>query len=136
MRWFVTLVLGAAGGYLAARATMRSELDQFRRELAAGKGRPSVAPPPPAPTPEPPVPEAVPESVPEAVAEAGAPEHPGLDPSTVMLIAASVAAFLGKRAVVRRIKVAGHRAGDPWALSGRTTLQASHNIVQIHPHSR
>ena len=136
MRWFVTLVLGAAGGFLAARATMRSELDQLRRELAGGNGRPSVAPPPAEPAPEPPVQETLGEAAHEAVAEAGAPEHPGLDPTTVMLIAASVAAYLGKRAVVRRIKVAGHRAGDPWALSGRTTLQASHNIVQVHPHGR
>ncbi len=49
-----------------------------------------------------------------------------------MLIAATVAAYLGKHAVVRRIKVAGHRTGDPWAVYGRATLQASHNLVQGH----
>jgi hypothetical protein len=49
-----------------------------------------------------------------------------------MLIGAAVAAYLGKHAVVRRIRVVGHRGGDPWALSGRATLQASHNVVQTH----
>ena len=56
----------------------------------------------------------------------------GIDPARVMLIGAAVAAYLGKHAVVRRIRVLGHRSGDPWALSGRATLQASHNVVQAH----
>lgn len=124
MRWFVTLLLGAAGGYLAARATMRSELDQFRREMEAGGGRSVTAPAPAPAAPPPPAPEPA-----GTAAEVPVPEAPGVTPETVMLIAASVAAFLGKHAVVRRIRVAGHRSGDPWALYGRTTVQASHNIV-------
>ena len=123
MRWFLTLILGAAGGYLAARATTRSELDQFQRDLDSRERR-AVAPAPSRPAP-PPQPEAV-------AAEPAPPEAPGIDPIKVMLISASVAAFLGKHAVVRRIKVAGHGTGDPWAVYGRATLQASHNLVQTH----
>ncbi len=123
MRWFVTLLLGAAGGYLAARATTRSELDQFQRDLDTRERR-EVAPAPSRPAP-PLQPEVV-------AAEPPSPDAPGIEPTKVMLIAASVAAFLGKHAVVRRIKVAGHRTGDPWAVYGRATLQASHNLVQTH----
>ena len=48
-RRFITLLLGAAGGYLAARATMRSELDQLRREMESRGGRSVSAPAPAAP---------------------------------------------------------------------------------------
>jgi len=118
MRWFVTLLLGAAGGYLASRLATRSELDEFQRDLQR-RDRSSAAPAPSHPAPLP-------------VSEPPSPEAPGIDPARVMLIAATVAAYLGKHAVVRRIKVAGHRTGDPWAVYGRATLQASHNLVQGH----
>lgn len=131
MRWFMTLILGAAGGFLAARATMQKELDEFRKEILTRNGRGTTAPPPEAPAPAPaPVVEA-----PQPVAEApAAPETPPVDEETAMIIAAAVAAYLGKRAAVRRIRVVGHGSGDPWAVSGRISLQASHNVVQTHPH--
>lgn len=125
MRWFVTLILGAAGGFLAARATMQKELDEFRKEILARNGRVATAPPPEAPAPAP---------APVAEAPAAALEHPPVDEETAMIIAAAVAAYLGKRAAVRRIRVVGHGSGDPWAVSGRISLQASHNVVQTHPH--
>ncbi len=123
MRWFVTLLLGAAGGYLAARLATRTELDEFQRDLA-DRDRRSAAP-----TPSPTAPLRASEM---AVPQPPPPEAPGIDPAKVMLIAATVAAYLGKHAVVRRIKVAGHRTGDPWAVYGRATLQASHDLVQVH----
>lgn len=147
MRWFMTLILGAAGGFLAARMTMQSELDEFRKEMLGRNGRGSVAPPPEAPAPQAaPEPSGAPAPAPapasasaEAPAEASAsaaPERPPVDEATAMIIAAAVAAYLGKRAAVRRIRVLGHGSGDPWAVSGRISLQASHNVVQTHPHNR
>ncbi len=114
MRWLVTLLLGAVGGYLASRVATRSEIDEFQRELRSGAKPVPARQVPSVPQPEP------------------TPEAEGIDSTRIMLIGAAVAAYLGKHAVVRRIRVVGHRGGDPWALSGRATLQASHNVVQTH----
>jgi hypothetical protein len=114
MRWLVTLLLGAVGGYLASRVATRSELDEFQQELRSVEKSARDRHVPSGPQAEP------------------TPQAEGIDPTRVMLIGAAVAAYLGKHAVVRRIRVVGHRGGDPWALSGRATLQASHNVVQTH----
>lgn len=58
------------------------------------------------------------------VAEARARPTP-LPADTVVVIAAAVAAYLGKRATIRQIHVA---AGRAWAQQGRASVQASHNI--------
>jgi methylmalonyl-CoA carboxyltransferase large subunit len=41
----------------------------------------------------------------------------------VLVISAAVAAFLGKRASIRQIRLTGE---SPWAMQGRATVQASH----------
>jgi len=46
----------------------------------------------------------------------------------VLVISAAVAAFLGKRASIRQIRLAGE---TPWAMQGRATVQASHGIEFI-----
>ena len=110
----VTLLVGRGRGYLASRVATRSELDEFQNELrSVEKSAPD-------------------RHVPSAPQADPTPHTEGIDPTRVMLIGAAVAAYLGKHAVVRRIRVVGHRGGDPWALSGRATLQASHNVVQTH----
>ncbi len=43
----------------------------------------------------------------------------------ILAISAAVAAFLGKRAAIRQIRLTGETA---WALQGRATVQASHGI--------
>jgi len=43
----------------------------------------------------------------------------------VLAIAAAVAAFLGKRASIRQIRLTGE---TPWAMQGRASVQASHGI--------
>jgi len=43
----------------------------------------------------------------------------------VLAISAAVAAFLGKRASIRQIRLTGE---TPWAMQGRATVQASHGI--------
>jgi methylmalonyl-CoA carboxyltransferase 12S subunit len=42
-----------------------------------------------------------------------------------LVISAAVAAFLGKRATLRQIRLTGE---TPWAMQGRATIQASHAI--------
>ncbi len=43
----------------------------------------------------------------------------------VMVLSAAIAAFLGKKAPVRQIRLLGSAA---WAQQGRVTIQASHNL--------
>jgi len=49
----------------------------------------------------------------------------GISPEIVLAISAAVAAFLGKRASIRQIRLSGE---SPWAQQGRATVQASHGI--------
>jgi methylmalonyl-CoA carboxyltransferase 12S subunit len=60
-------------------------------------------------------------------APAPAPEAEGLSEELVLVIGAAVAAFLGKRAHVRQIRLLGSAA---WAQQGRVTIQASHTLGQ------
>ena len=52
-----------------------------------------------------------------------------LSEDLVMVIAAAVAGFLGKRAHVRQIRLIGSTA---WAQQGRVTIQASHTVPVQH----
>ena len=56
---------------------------------------------------------------------APAPAAEGLSEETVLVIAAAVAAFLGKKAPIRQIRLLGSAA---WAQQGRVTIQASHSL--------
>lgn len=55
---------------------------------------------------------------------AAAPPAP-IDDRTMTIIAAAIAAFLGKRAHIRQIQLLGSAA---WAQQGRVTIQASHAL--------
>ena len=63
---------------------------------------------------------------------APAPAAEGLSEETVLVIAAAVAAFLGKKAPIRQIRLLGSAA---WAQQGRVTIQASH-ALDVHPTRR
>jgi methylmalonyl-CoA carboxyltransferase 12S subunit len=52
----------------------------------------------------------------------------GLDEELVLVISAAIAAFLGKRAHIRQIRLIGSGA---WAQQGRVTIQASH-ALSVH----
>jgi methylmalonyl-CoA carboxyltransferase large subunit len=56
---------------------------------------------------------------------APAPAAEGLSEELVLVISAAVAAFLGKKAHVRQIRLLGSAA---WAQQGRATIQASHAL--------
>src|SRR5262249_36950231 len=71
-------------------------------------------------------------SVPPAAAWATAgtavaqpPAVEGLSEEVVLVISAAVAAFLGKKAPIRQIRLLGSTA---WAQQGRVTIQASHTL--------
>lgn len=49
-------------------------------------------------------------------------------PEIILAISAAVAAFLGKRASIRQIRLTGE---TPWAMQGRATVQASHGIEYV-----
>ncbi len=60
-----------------------------------------------------------------APAPLAAPTGEGLSEELVLVISAAIAAFLGKKAHIRQIRVLGS-AG--WAQQGRLTIQASHAL--------
>ena len=107
-----TLIGGAIGGALASRYVIRKEIDALRAALA---------PPPPPPPPKP-----------EPVAAAQQPEMSAeITPEILMVLSAAVAAFFGKKARIKRARVAGPVAhGSAWAQQGRVFVQASHNLVR------
>ncbi|HKB39566.1 MAG TPA: hypothetical protein VKD72_24225 [Gemmataceae bacterium] len=53
------------------------------------------------------------------------PAAEGLSEEIVLIISAAVAAFLGKKAPIRQIRLLGSTA---WAQQGRVTIQASHTL--------
>jgi methylmalonyl-CoA carboxyltransferase large subunit len=60
-----------------------------------------------------------------APAVAAAPAAEGLSEELILVIGAAVAAYLGKKAPIRQIRLLGS-AG--WAQQGRLTVQASHTL--------
>jgi methylmalonyl-CoA carboxyltransferase large subunit len=61
----------------------------------------------------------------EAATKAPAPVDERLSEETVLVLSAAIAAFLGKKAHIRQIRLLGS-AG--WAQQGRVTVQASHAL--------
>jgi methylmalonyl-CoA carboxyltransferase large subunit len=61
------------------------------------------------------------------VAPAPAPAEEGLSEELLLVISAAVAAFLGKKAPIRQVRLLGSAA---WAHQGRATVQASHALSQ------
>jgi methylmalonyl-CoA carboxyltransferase large subunit len=62
---------------------------------------------------------------PARTASPPAPAAEGLSEELVLVISAAVAAFLGKKAHIRQIRLLGSAA---WAHQGRATIQASHAL--------
>jgi methylmalonyl-CoA carboxyltransferase large subunit len=65
----------------------------------------------------------------EGPAPAAQPKEEGISGETLTILAAAVAAYLGKRAPIRQVRLAGSQA---WAQQGRAFIQASHRI-EIKP---
>ncbi len=59
-------------------------------------------------------------------AKHAAPKTEGVPEDVAMIIAAAVAAFLGKRATIRLIRPAVGTIPDGWRVQGRAAIQGSH----------
>ena len=57
------------------------------------------------------------------------PEEEQIEPEVLMVIAAAVAAFMGKKARIRRVRRSATPGMNPWAQQGRVSIQASHNVA-------
>ena len=57
------------------------------------------------------------------------PARTALPEETILVIAAAVAAYLGKRGHIRSIRLL---TSTPWAQQGRVSIQASHQLDTYH----
>jgi methylmalonyl-CoA carboxyltransferase large subunit len=115
----LSIAAGMIAGSIAARRAVRQELDSLRASLQERDGH--AAPPPPAPAP--------------AVVQTAAPapaEPEEITPEILVVLTAAVAAFLGKKARIRRASVVSRGSGNSWAQQGRVFVQASHNLPVQH----
>jgi methylmalonyl-CoA carboxyltransferase large subunit len=64
--------------------------------------------------------------------EKGPPVEEGISEEVLVVISAAIAAFLGKKASIRQIRLLGTAA---WAQQGRVTIQASHTLSARQPRS-
>lgn len=110
----------------ADRAQLADTLESLRRELARLSDRvaalEAIAPAPG------PAPAAAPAPAPPSTKAAE-----GLSEELVLVIASAIAAFLGKKAHIRQIRLLGSAA---WGQQGRVTIQASHALSVQHGPAR
>ncbi|MFO0580844.1 MAG: hypothetical protein U0229_01080 [Anaeromyxobacter sp.] len=96
-------------------AALKAQLAALAERLAALEGAkaapaPATAPPPAAAAPAAPPPAPAPEPISEEV---------------VLVLSAAIAAFLGKRPVIRQIRLL---SSEGWAHAGRVSIQGSHAL--------
>ena len=94
---------------------LREELARLQERIARLEG---------AAVPEPAVPSPAPQAAPKP-----APVAEEIPEEIVLVLSAAIAAFLGKRARIRQIRLLGSAA---WAQQGRVSIQASHHIAVQH----
>ncbi len=117
---------GWAAGALTAWYLVRREVEKLR---AALEPAPAPAPAPPQQAAAVAAPAPVPAPAPVAAKEAAVKEEEEIPEEVLMVLSAAVAAFLGKRARVRAVRVV--RPGlSAWAQQGRVSIQASHRLAR------
>jgi methylmalonyl-CoA carboxyltransferase large subunit len=121
MAAFLLIPLSVAAGMIAGAVTgrraVRAEMDELRSLIREQNGH---APALPAP---------VQSVAAPAVLEAEAEE---ISPEILMVLTAAVAAFLGKKARIRRASAKPAMGENSWAQQGRVFVQASHNLSVHH----
>jgi methylmalonyl-CoA carboxyltransferase 12S subunit len=131
----VLLMVGWAATYIATRRMLNREIAALRREMdervnalllsirsaqRSEVGKAAAAPP---------------AAKPEAAAVSQTPsqpseKHQGISPEVLLVIAAAVTAFLGKKVRIRSAKMlqTPYEIVNPWVQQGRVVVQASHNL--------
>lgn len=130
--------------YLAMRRSVQRELDEVRGQVAEIAGMRSVveelakananavtAAAKPAPVVEMPKAVATPEAPKPMPAAPPPPKPDELAHETLVVIAAAVAAFLGKSVRLRSARLIQPVGESPWAQQGRVYIQASHNLARV-----
>lgn len=71
-------------------------------------------------------------SAPKVATAPAAPPAPkkaeSVDESTMLVISAAIAAFLGKRATIKFVRPVKSAAVDGWRLQGRVAIHGSHSV--------
>lgn len=127
------VILGYVAVYLLLQRTLNRTVeklrgewaDEFRSLMIAAhlEEKPAHAAATPAPIPQPVAVSAPPVPVVAKREEAS--------PETLLLIAAAVTAFLGKKVRIRSAKMLySHESFNAWSQQGRAVVQASHNVAQ------
>jgi hypothetical protein len=123
--------------YVGFRHTLDRTVEQLRREWAAEisslmtaslpKSKAVISVPPSLSA----APISQPLAVQEPVPAAAAKEKTEVAPETLLVIAAAVTAFLGKKVRIRSAKMLySHESFNAWSQQGRAVVQASHNVAQ------
>lgn len=111
MNTFLFMLASTAVGWLLGSRTSQRQIDQRFDELER-RMAPVPAAPPPEPVIAPPV---------EAPQEE-------LDEETLLILSAAIAAFLGKKARIRRVKRLSQPGFNPWSQQGRVNIMGSHDV--------
>jgi methylmalonyl-CoA carboxyltransferase large subunit len=135
-------VVGSIAGYLAARSGTARLIDGLRAEFeekfealsaklgqaAVPAGKPAVEAKPTAVA----APVSVATLVPAAAAPAVSAPEAEVSEEVLLVIAAAVTVYLGKKTRVRsaRMLQSPYEIVNPWAQQGRVFVQASHNITR------
>jgi len=128
----VLVVLGYAVIYLALRRTLEHTVEQLRGEwaqeisslmIAARLEKKQL--------PEPVAAATTMATAPVQAAVAPPEEKRRVTPDTLLVIAAAVTAFLGKKVRIRSAKMLySNESFNAWSQQGRAVVQASHNVAQ------
>ena len=116
----LSIAAGMIAGSIAARRAVRQELDSLRASLQERNGQ--APPPTPAPA----------QAVVQPAAAPTPSEPEEITPEMLVVLTAAVAAFLGKKARIRRASLVSRGSGNSWAQQGRVFVQASHNLPVQH----
>ena len=118
--------------YFLSRRAFESQLAELRRDFNARLDAIVAkipAAPPIASVAQPSKPVEKPLSVAPAPVPIAAREE--ISPETLLIIAAAVTAFMGKKVRIRSAKMLyAHESFNPWSQQGRAVVQASHNLAQ------
>ncbi len=128
------MIMGWGMTYIASQIKLRRMAENFRLELRAMEERmkaalatataAQAAPAPPMPAVQPPV---------KAAGSVAVPEHSQeVSPEMLLVIAAAVTAYLGKKVRIRSAQMlqTPYEIVNPWSQQGRVIVQASHNLGQ------